>query len=152
MGNFLVTGISLFIPVTLHTSIIPALMRPDRLGGSPWSPPTMMFYLLLYYGMMYFILWLLSVLGNIYYTTFNCNKMQPWKTLLYANFTPIIGFAGIFLNNTLLLPFVKSMILSAVGSIPYGLHLVNGLLLAPFVFIGTAFSQRFLSKQVCGKF
>ena len=79
MGNLLITLISVFVPITIHTSIIPTLMRPDILGGSPWSPPSMLTYVVLYYSIMYFILWLASFIGNIYYTLVNCNKMDPVK-------------------------------------------------------------------------
>lgn len=152
MGNILITAISIFIPITLHTSIIPTLMRPDFFGGSPWSPPSMFSYVLLYYFFMYTILWFLSWLGNIYYTLFNCQKMNTIQSAKYANYTPFITFLGIFLNNTFLLPFIKSMILSFTSSLPYSLHFVNGLITTPFVFIGTMFSQRYLNKAVCGSF
>ena len=150
MGNLLVTAISVFIPITLHTSVIPTLMRPDILGGSPWSPPSMFSYVLLYYFFMYAILWFLSWLGNMYYSIFNCQKTNPIESAKYANYTPFITFIGIFLNNTFLLPFIKSMILSFTSWLPYSHHFVNGLVTAPFVFIGTMFSQRYLNKVVCG--
>jgi len=152
MGNLLITLISVFVPITIHTSIIPTLMRPDILGGSPWSPPSMLTYVVLYYCIMYFILWLASFIGNIYYTLVNCNKMDPVKSAGFANYTPMISLAGVFINNTLLLPFVKSLLLSAVSVLPYSHHFVNGILMAPFVFIGTMFSQRLLNKQVCGDY
>ena len=150
MGNILVTAISIFIPITIHTSIIPTLMRPDILGGSPWSPPNMFVYVLIYYSIMYFMLWFLSWLGNMYYTLFNCKKLEAIKSATYANYTPFIAFIGIFLNNTFLLPFIKSMILSFTSWLPYSHHFVNGIVTAPFVFIGTMFSQRYLNKVVCG--
>lgn len=150
MGNLLVTAISIFIPITLHTSIIPTLMRPDILGGSPWSPPSMLSYVLLYYFFMYAILWFLSWISNMYYSIFSCQKSNPIESAKYANYTPFIVFLGIFLNNTFLLPFIKSMILSLSSWLPYNLHFVNGIITAPFVFIGMIFSQRYLNKVVCG--
>jgi hypothetical protein len=152
MGNILITILSAFIPITLHTSIIPTLLRPDILGGSPWSPPSMLTYLILYYSMMYIILWAMSFIANLYTTLFNCDKTDVARSAGYANYTPVIAILGVFLNNTLLLPFVKSMILSAVNTIPYALHFVNGGLMMPFVFIGTMFSQRLLNYVVCGSY
>jgi hypothetical protein len=152
MGNILITLFSIFIPITIHTSIIPTLMRPDLFGGHPWSPPSMLTYVLLYYSLMYFILWLASFIGNMYYSLVNCNKMNAVKSAATANYTPMISFAGIFMNNTLLLPFLKSIFLSAVTPVPYSHHFVNGILTAPFVFIGTMFSQKLLNKQVCGNY
>jgi hypothetical protein len=152
MGNILITILSAFIPITLHTSVIPTLLRPDIFGGSPWSPPSMLTYLILYYSMMYLILWFLSFIANIYNTLFNCQTTDVIKSAMFANYTPIIAILGIFINNTLLLPFVKSMILSAVNTVPYALHLVNGALMIPFVFIGTMFSQRLLNFKVCGSY
>lgn len=152
MGNLLITAISIFIPITIHTSIIPTIMRPDILGGNPWSPPSTITYVILYYSIMYFILWFLSFIGNIYYSLFNCNKANSIKSALYANYTPAFTFAGIFVNNTLLLPFVKSLILAFTTAIPYAHHLVNGFINIPFVFLGTMFSQRYLNKAVCGFF
>jgi hypothetical protein len=150
MGNILITLFSVFIPITLHTSIIPTLMRPDIFGGTPWSPPSMFTYLVLYYSMMYIILWFASFISNTYYTLFNCERADPLKSAIYANYTPVISIFGVFLNNTILLPFLKSMVLSAVNTMPYALHFVNGGLMAPFVFIGTMFSQRLINRKVCG--
>ena len=144
------TLFSIFIPITIHTSIIPTLMRPDLLGGHPWSPPSMLTYVLLYYSIMYFILWLASFIGNMYYTLVNCKKLNTLRSAGYANYTPMIAFGGILINNTLLLPFIKSILLSSVTPIPYSHHFINGIITAPFVFIGTMFSQRLLNKKVCG--
>lgn len=150
MGNILITAISVFIPITIHTSIIPMLMRPDILGSSPWTPPNMITYIFLYYIILYTILWFFSWLGNIYYSLFSCNRSNMKQSAIFANYTPGFALLGIFLNNTLLLPFIKSMVLSFAGAIPYAHHFVNGILMAPFVFIGTMFSQRLLNKVVCG--
>ncbi len=152
MGNILITLFSVFIPITIHTSIIPTLMRPDIFGGHPWSPPSMLSYVLLYYSIMYFILWLASFIANMYYSLVNCNKMNVAKSASFANYTPLVSFAGIFINNSLLLPFLKSIVLSAVTAVPFSVHLVNGILTAPFVFIGTMFSQKLLNKEVCGDY
>jgi hypothetical protein len=150
MGNILITALSIFIPITIHTSIIPTLMRPDILGGTPWSPPSMLTYVILYYSIMYFILWISSFIANIYYSLFNCQRTDPLKSAIYANYTPVIALIGVFLNNSFLLPFVKSMILSSTNNLPYAHHFVNGALMAPFVFLGTMFSQRLLNFKVCG--
>jgi hypothetical protein len=150
MGNIFITAISIFIPITIHTSIIPTLWRPDILGGSPWSSPNKVVYFMMYFFFLYLFLWLFSVIGNIYYSLFNCNKKNVKMSMLMANWTPFFAFAGMFLNNTLFLPFVKGLILSATTMIPYSHHLVNGLLTAPFVFIGTMFSQKYLNQMVCG--
>jgi hypothetical protein len=152
MGNILITALSIFIPITIHTSIIPTLMRPDILGGSPWSPPSALLYVILYYSIMYLILWFLSLIGNIYYSLFNCGKTDIPKSALFANYTPLFTMAGVFINNTLLLPFVKAMILGFTTAIPYSHHFVNGVINMPFVFLGTMFSQRYLNKAVCGSF
>ncbi len=152
MGNFFVTAVSVFLPITIHTSIIPTLMRPDVFGGSPWSPPNMFTYTILYFFLLYFILWFMSWIGNMYYSLFSCKKSNAVKSALFANYTPAFAFLGIFLNNTFLLPFIKGMVLSFTTSIPYSHHFVNGILTAPFVFIGTMFSQRYLNKLVCGFF
>ena len=152
MGNILITLFSVFIPITIHTSIIPTLMRPDIFGGNPWSPPSMLTYVLLYYSIMYFILWLASFIANMYYSLVNCNKMDVVKSATFANYTPLVSFAGIFINNSLLLPFLKSIVLSAVTALPFSVHFVNGILTTPFVFIGTMFSQKLLNKQVCGNY
>ena len=152
MGNILITLFSVFIPITIHTSIIPTLMRPDIFGGNPWSPPSMLTYVLLYYSIMYFILWLASFIANMYYSLVNCNKMDVVKSATFANYTPLVSFAGIFINNSLLLPFLKSIVLSAVTALPFSVHFVNGILTTPFVFNGTMFSQKLLNKQVCGDF
>jgi hypothetical protein len=152
MGNIFITAISIFLPITIHTSIIPTLMRPDILGGAPWSEPNVMFYTILYFSLLYFFLWLFSVIGNIYYSLFSCSKSNVKQSILYANWTPFFAFCGIFLNNTLFLPFVKGLILAGTTFIPYSHHLVNGALTAPFVFIGTMFSQKYLNQAVCGFF
>ena len=150
MGNILITALSIFIPITIHTSIIPTLMRPDILGGTPWSPPSMLTYIVLYYSITYFILWISSFIANMYYSLFNCQKADPVKSAIYANYTPVIALIGVFLNNSFLLPFVKSLLLSATNNLPYAHHFVNGALMAPFVFLGTMFSQRLLNFKVCG--
>jgi hypothetical protein len=150
MGNILLTLFSVFVPITLHTSIIPTLFRPDIMGGTPWSAPSTLTYVILYYSMLYFILWLASFVSNIYYTLFHCKKTHVLRSAGFANYTPVIALLGVFLNNTLLLPFVKSMLLSALHSLPYAHHFVNGALMAPFVFIGSMFSQRLLNYKVCG--
>jgi len=105
MGNILITALSIFIPITIHTSIIPTLMRPDILGGTPWSPPSMLTYVVLYYSMMYFILWISSFIANIYYSLFNCQRTDPLKSAIYANYTPVIAlivFIGTMFSQRLL--------------------------------------------------
>jgi hypothetical protein len=150
MGNILITGLSAFLPITIHKSIIPTLFSPDLLGSSPWTPPNQFTYIIFYFFFMWFFLWLFSFIGNMYYSLMKCDKKDPKQAAIFANYTPLVAFVGIFINNTILLPFIKSMILSVTTMVPYSHHIVNGIITMPFVFLGTLYSQRLMNQVVCG--
>ena len=152
MGNVFVMGVGAVLPMTIHKSIIPTLASPALLGGAPWRPPNTLVYLILYLVSLYAILWTASFLSNTYYTLKNCKESNATRSAMYANITPIMALFGFFLNQTFLLPFVKSYMLIGMQVIPYAQHIANGILIAPFVFLGSFIAHGLTSKDICGDY
>ncbi len=139
-----------FIPITVYKVVLPFLFRPDFFGSIPWFTPNTIVYNLTYYFFVGLIVYFIAYVSCTINTLKNCRKSNWKKSMKYASYVVAWLFFGVIMINTLLLPFGKSVMLQ-LFRVPYALYFTDGILLTPFVYLGTLLATGYTKKEVCKK-
>lgn len=128
------------IPISIYKIFMPFIFRPDVFGSVPWFKPSFITENVVYLLFLSIIIYLLGIISCILITLQKCKKIFWGTSAKYATLVLSWLWLGIILNNTLLLPFGKAYLLSFI-QIPYSLYFVDGIMLTPFIFLGTIMAR-----------
>lgn len=128
------------IPISIYKVFMPFIFRPDVFGGVPWFKPSFISENIIYLLFLSIIIYILGVISCILITLQKCKKIFWGTSAKYATLVLSWLWLGIIFNNTLLLPFGKAYLLSFL-QIPYSLYFVDGIMLTPFIFLGTIMAR-----------
>jgi hypothetical protein len=142
--------LTLILPISIYKIVIPSVFRPDTFGGTPWYEPSLIFQTMVYYFCLTLVIYFLGIISSVMMSLQQCRKVS-WKTSAkYATFVISWLWLGVILVNTLLLPFGKAYLLSFL-KIPYSIYFVDGIMLTPFVLLGTFMARSNTVYDVCRK-
>jgi hypothetical protein len=128
------------IPISIYKIFMPFMFRPDTFGSVPWFKPSFIVENIVYLLFLSIIIYILGIISCILITLQKCKKIFWGTSAKYATLVLSWLWLGIILNNTLFLPFGKAYLLSFI-QIPYSLYFVDGIMLTPFVFLGTIMAR-----------
>lgn len=140
--------LTLIMPITVYRMVLPFIFRPDILGSIPWFEPSQNVMTFFYLFFLTLFIYLLSMTSCILKTLSSCQKYSFLTSSKYATFVITWLWMGILCINTLLLPYGKAFLLSTLR-LPYNLYFVDGIMLTPFVFIGTLLAVNNVEANVC---
>lgn len=150
--NYLIILIPVFmtilLPITIFKIIIPFIFRPDVFGDIPWFTPSSVSVTFFYYFFLTIFVYLFSILSCTLQSIQKCQKTSFLISAKYGTFVISWLWLGIILINTILLPYGKAVLLSLLR-IPYSLYFVDGLLLTPFVYLGTLLATANSNYDIC---
>jgi hypothetical protein len=140
--------LTLILPISIYKTIIPFIFRPDVFGGTPWFEPSQIIQTVIYYFFLTLIIYFLGIISCAMMSLQQCRKIS-WKTSAkYATFVITWLWLGIILINTLFLPFGKAYLLTFM-KIPYSIYFVDGMMLTPFVLLGTIMARSNTVYELC---
>lgn len=140
--------ITILIPITVMKTIVPYIFRPDMYGSIPWYEPDVYYLMIVYYiGIVFFIYINVFIFSGLR-TLQSCKKLNLWTNLKNSLQIILWVLFGIFLMNTVLLPYGKSLLLQYMP-VPYALQIVDGLLLSIFVLLGASVVGNKSINDVC---
>lgn len=139
---------TLILPISVYKIVIPFIFRPDVFGPTPWFDPSMITQTIIYYICLTIIIYLLGIVSCIMMSLQRCKKFSYLTSAKYATFVITWLWLGIILVNTVLLPFGKAYLLTFLR-IPYSIYFVDGIMLTPFVLLGTIMARANTVIDVC---
>jgi len=149
MGNLLVTGASIFVPLINNVVVAPYLLHPYNLGGLPWREPHWLFLGAFTFMLNIIVLMLLSMISGTMNTLNGCKKINFKKALkrsLWIVLGYIVGNITVFT-----MPFIKAPLLTIGIWLPYAGWLIHGFLVAPSIMFFGAMGNTVLRSDVCGR-
>jgi len=140
--------ITFIIPITVMKTIVPYYFRPDRFGHIPWYEPSSYYLLFIYYIGIIILIYINTYIFCGLRSLSKCKKINHIENAKNSLQIILWVIIGIFLINTLFLPYVKSILLQSIR-IPYSLQIVDGLLLSIVVMLGASISGFKTINNVC---
>lgn len=140
--------LTLILPISIYKIVIPYIFRPDRFGSAPWFEPSMILQTLIYYFVLTIVVYFLGIISCIMMSLQQCRKFSWLTSAKYATFIISWLWIGIILINSFFLPFGKAYLLTFLR-IPYSLYFVDGIMLTPFVFLGTIMARSNTVINLC---
>lgn len=140
--------LTLILPISIYKTVMPWVFRPDTFGGVPWSEPSLILQTIIYYFCLTVVVYFLGIVSSIMMSLQKCRKISWSTSAKYATFVISWLWLGVILINTLFLPFGKAYLLSFL-KIPYSIYFVDGLMLTPFVLLGTFMARSNTLYDVC---
>lgn len=148
MGNLVTTLGSIWSPLITSEFLIPYIYHPLNFSSNvPFNNPSALKYALWYYFFNCIIVFILSVIGNIMSTKKNCNKYSLKYAMLGTRLPVLLTIIG--LTFIYIMPILKAPLLICLGFLPYSKHIVTGIYLAFFVFIGGYAGNNYTKRLVC---
>jgi hypothetical protein len=139
---------TLILPISVYKIVVPFVFRPDVFGPTPWFDPSMIAQTIIYYISLTIIIYLLAIVSCIMMSIQKCKKYSYLTSAKYSTFVISWLWIGIILINTIFLPFGKAYLLTFLR-IPYSIYFVDGLMLTPFVLLGTIMARANTVIDVC---
>jgi hypothetical protein len=139
---------TLILPISVHKIIIPFFFRPDVFGPTPWFDPSLLTQTVIYYISLTIIIYLLGIISCIMMSLQKCKKFSYLTSAKYSTFIITWFWLGVILINTVFLPFGKAYLLTFLR-IPYSIYFVDGIMLTPFVLLGTIMARANTVLDVC---
>jgi hypothetical protein len=141
---------TLILPISIYKMVVPFFFRPDVYGTAPWAEPSMILQTTIYYVCLTAVVYFLGILSSIMMSLQQCRRMSWGLSAKYATFVISWLWLGVLLINTILLPFGKAYLLTFF-KVPYSIYFVDGVMLTPFVLLGTIMARSNTSYQVCNQ-
>jgi hypothetical protein len=140
--------LTLILPISINKIVIPYFFRPDVFGSTPWFEPSMLLQTIIYYFVLTSIVYFLGIVSCIMMSLQICRKFSWLTSAKYSTFIISWLWIGIIMINTFFLPFGKAYLLTFLR-IPYSLYFVDGIMLTPFVFLGTIMARSNTVTKLC---
>jgi hypothetical protein len=146
MGNLIATGATIVLPLFNYLVVLPYIFYPPR-WGIPWYTPNG--FVISFIGLLVILveLILIGTLSGVMNTLKKCNKINI-KQSIKRSMWIIMGY---IIGNIILLtmPFLKTPLLLAGLSVPYGGWWTHGIMTAiPVMYFGAMGITRLLA-DVC---
>lgn len=141
---------TIILPISVYKIFIPLIFRPDVYGGIPWFEPSSLTLNIFYYSIMSMFVYILAVISCLMMSMKVCKKTSLSLSFKYATFVLTWFWFGIIMINTLFLPYGKAILLNVL-KIPYSVYFVDGILLMPFVLMGTMLARSNNTYDLCSK-
>lgn len=147
MGNLIVTGASIFVPLLNHLITVPYLYSPLVWGGIPWSAPSQVMLGVVRVILNIMLLTALATLSGMMTTERECQELQ-WSYSLQNAFWVLMGY-GIGSIFATVMPVAKAPLLSLLVWMPYASWIVHGIIVAPFIMLFGAIGNGYQRHEVC---
>ena len=147
MGNLIVTGASIFIPLLNKLVTVPFLFHPYRWGGVPWKAPGDITVMLATFIMNILMLSILATISGMMSTEKECRKHDVWlsfKRSMWAILGYIVGNIVVFL-----MPLLTAPLLAMFVWLPYAGIIVPSMMVSIFIMLFGAIGNTVLRSNVC---
>src|SRR3989338_3040299 len=110
MGNLLMAGISIFVPLFNYLITVPLLYHPRIWGGVPWKPPNQVFMGVIREVLNVAMLIVLATISGVMTTERECHKHDKWHSMKRSSWV-LLGYliGNIF---AMFVPIAKAPILA----------------------------------------
>lgn len=147
MGNLIVTGASVFVPLFNEIVTIPYLYSPLRWGGIPWSPPNSIYVNMTRIILNIIVLIILGTLSGLMTTERQCRRLDLWLSIKRSSWVLLGYFVGnVFLT---LIPMIKAPLLALLIWLPYAGWIAHGLIVALFILFLGSFGNAYQRAETC---
>lgn len=147
MGNLIVTGASIFIPLFNQLITVPYIYAPTRWGGIPWSPPNDISVNIVRVIFNVILLILFATLSGMMTTEKQCQKHEVFHSMKRSMWV-LLGYAiGSVLATCI--PVLKAPLLALTIWVPYAAWIAHGIIVAGPILVMGAIGNSYQRHEIC---